>query len=308
MSYKRLLRRGATVIVCTVVFYFIAIRIRANWDEITSHHFAVQPIWLISSLSTLCLAFFWFSCGWEQILRRMGYRFRLLAVLHIWYKAQLCKYVPGFLLPVVGRAHWGRTMGLPWPVAVSSTVLEAIFMLLGATIVFLTVLPLHAQLSRLGDMRIYFLLLPLGLIFFLHPPVLKWGLRLAHSESRDVNLRYSDILYLLAGYVMRWILAGTAFILLVQAVHPLSMGDWPFLAASFTLAWAVGFITVFAPGGIGVREVVLVALLETVMPTAIAVILALLSRLWWIAAELTMFAASVAVTFVSGRRKLNSGN
>ncbi|MDA2936693.1 YbhN family protein [Acidobacteria bacterium AH-259-A15] len=302
-THRRWLLRGVTVVFIGVASYFIAVRVRANWDEIARFQFTVQPIWLGCSLVILCLAFLWFAFGWEQILRRMRYRFSLLAVLHIWYKAQLGKYVPGFLWHVVGRAHWGRAIGLPWPVAVSSTVLEAILMIIGAAVVSSTVLPVYIQISWFGDITRYVFLLPIALIFFLHPAVLNRGLRLVHPSAEGLDLCYSDILYLLAVYVMRWVLAGTAFILLVQAVYPLPLGEWPFLAASFALAWAVGFITVFAPGGIGVREVVLVALLETVMPTATAVIVALLSRLWWIAAELTMFTASMALTFAFGRRE-----
>ena len=96
---------------------------------------------------------------------------------------------------------------------------------------------------------------------------------------------------------MRWILVGTAFVMLVQAIDPVPMLQLPFVAASFALAWTVGFLALFAPAGIGVREVALIALLENVMPTGTAVIVAVLSRLWWILAELSMFAVTAALTF-----------
>jgi uncharacterized membrane protein YbhN (UPF0104 family) len=46
----------------------------------------------------------------------------------------------------------------------------------------------------------------------------------------------------------------------------------------YALAWAVGFLIIFFPGGIGPREVALIAVLAPVMPSASALVVALASR------------------------------
>jgi uncharacterized membrane protein YbhN (UPF0104 family) len=77
----------------------------------------------------------------------------------------------------------------------------------------------------------------------------------------------------------------------------------PFVMGAFTLSWAVGLLVVFAPGGIGVREAMLVVLMEQVMPTGAAVALATLGRVWWILGELfLLFFSTTALSF----NKVNS--
>jgi hypothetical protein len=69
----------------------------------------------------------------------------------------------------------------------------------------------------------------------------------------------------------------------------------------FAFAWSVGFVAVFVPAGVGVREVLLVAVLGTVLSTGDATAIALVSRLLMTAGDLC--AAGLAVAFARlGRR------
>jgi uncharacterized membrane protein YbhN (UPF0104 family) len=66
-----------------------------------------------------------------------------------------------------------------------------------------------------------------------------------------------------------------------------SLADFPRFAGAFALAYVVGLLAVFAPGGIGVREAVLGMLLGSFGGGDLPVhLLAVASRLWAIAAEL----------------------
>jgi hypothetical protein len=58
------------------------------------------------------------------------------------------------------------------------------------------------------------------------------------------------------------------------------------------LAQTVGFLTLFAPNGLVVREGILILLLGWQLPVPVAVISALSSRLWLLAGELIGLAAS----------------
>jgi hypothetical protein len=61
--------------------------------------------------------------------------------------------------------------------------------------------------------------------------------------------------------------------------------SWLEAASIFALAWCAGFVVVFIPAGIGVRESVLAFLLSNIMPAGAALGLALLARLAWVVAE-----------------------
>ena len=88
----------------------------------------------------------------------------------------------------------------------------------------------------------------------------------------------------MALYGMNWGIYATAFWLLY-----LSFGEWrTFLQVgpAFAAAYVVGYIAIFAPAGAGIREGVLVVLLQPIMAREAALVLAVIARLWTTAVEL----------------------
>jgi hypothetical protein len=100
---------------------------------------------------------------------------------------------------------------------------------------------------------------------------------------------------------VNWGIYATAFWLLY-----LSFGEWrTFLQVgpAYAAAYVAGYIAVFAPAGAGIREGVLVVLLQPVMAREAAVAIAVIARLWTTVAEL-MPAALLAV---GSRRSQDTG-
>jgi uncharacterized membrane protein YbhN (UPF0104 family) len=53
-----------------------------------------------------------------------------------------------------------------------------------------------------------------------------------------------------------------------------------FLTGALAISSTLGLIAIFAPSGLGVREGALVYLLSSIMPTPVAVIISILTRIW----------------------------
>lgn len=86
-----------------------------------------------------------------------------------------------------------------------------------------------------------------------------------------------------------WTLIGGAFFLFIKSLHPtIERGHLPGVTATYAVAWGIGVLSFFTPGGLGVRESVLTLLLEPLMPPATATRIALLSRLWTVGAQLVL--------------------
>ena len=136
----------------------------------------------------------------------------------------------------------------------------------------------------------------------LHPAILNRLLLRFSSIHVGVRLTYRDSLELLITYMFRWIVVGIGFFFLTKAVYPLAVSEAPYIVASFGLAWTIGFLVIFAPGGIGVREGILVLLLDQIMPTGAALLVAGLGRLWWMSGEIGLFIISAVAVYLSGRR------
>jgi uncharacterized membrane protein YbhN (UPF0104 family) len=80
--------------------------------------------------------------------------------------------------------------------------------------------------------------------------------------------------------------------------------DLPAYVGAFAIAWIVGFVAIYAPGGIGVREAVLVALLRGRLGSADALVLAVTSRL--VLAVVDVVAAAAGAVILRTRQPTSS--
>jgi hypothetical protein len=86
-------------------------------------------------------------------------------------------------------------------------------------------------------------------------------------------------------YLINMLLAGVVWFLFIRAFHPISLGSLPGVVGSVIFAFIIGYLAVFTPQGWGIREGILSALLAYYMPAPLAVMVAVLARLWTIVDE-----------------------
>jgi uncharacterized membrane protein YbhN (UPF0104 family) len=115
------------------------------------------------------------------------------------------------------------------------------------------------------------------------PPVLRriTGLwfRLARTEPPE-GLRVGPSLVIRWGtlYVVNWIVYALSFWILVKSFDlPGSLAE---TGPAFAAAYVLGYVAIFAPAGIGVRESFLTVFLGPVMGAGTAATLAVIARLW----------------------------
>ncbi len=134
----------------------------------------------------------------------------------------------------------------------------------------------------------------LALILFRHSNRLatwlaaKFPKTLPIERILGINITYVQQLALISGYVLVWSLLTLTFILVCASLAhiDLTMTNVTLMLLSLTAGYLAGFIAVFAPGGVGVREGVGAALLTSIVTLEEAVLLMLLFRVWTVAWEL----------------------
>jgi hypothetical protein len=67
------------------------------------------------------------------------------------------------------------------------------------------------------------------------------------------------------------------------------------VTGAFSLSWLAGYVAVFAPGGIGVREVLLAVLLGAFFKSGEVAIYASIHRLLWVLAEVFLGGLSALI-------------
>jgi uncharacterized membrane protein YbhN (UPF0104 family) len=113
-------------------------------------------------------------------------------------------------------------------------------------------------------------------------PMLGLANRILRRLSRptiDFRLDKSVALQILGGYVVGWVFYGVAFWLMLTALAPQTAPGLVAAAGIYCIAYQVGYLTIFAPGGIGTRELVMTALLAPFLGP-LAPMTAIAARLW----------------------------
>jgi uncharacterized membrane protein YbhN (UPF0104 family) len=129
------------------------------------------------------------------------------------------------------------------------------------------------------------------------------GRRLTRVDRAAVAAGLRSVPAAVALYLLVWGTYGAAFWLTARALFGAPVSELPLYIGAFAAAWVVGLVVVFAPGGIGVREAVIVALLSSRLGEAHAIALAAISRLILSAVDLVGGTTALALPLLHRARR-----
>ncbi len=204
------------------------------------------------------------------------------------------KYLPGKIWGVAARSQQLTRFGLPHRRGLVAAYLEqAISIHAGMA------MGLFAWLEAIGypGRWLVYLLIFLSLVVAscYHAPLLSMGFRWLSGKYPSVaeaielaDLPARSYLKLFLLYLVEWLFIGVILICLYAAVFGNAAPSFRLIMlmlGSNAIGMIVGFIAFFSPGGIGVREGMMVGLLVTELPLAEATFLVICYRLWLIVAD-----------------------
>ena len=294
---NRWFRRAVVLLVVLIIFLFLGRELWKNWRQIPFDQISFN-YWLII-LSYICMfvSFSVYAGVWKVMLAAYGARLSVLRSFQILATSQLGKYLPGKVWFTVGRMYLAKQFDVPERVSITSVVLEIILMVIsGAMIALLTVVAPWAQNFPLKYSLLALIIVVCGLVTT-HPRIFgrlaNLAARMLRRESIQVNLTYGGILILLLLYSVHWFWQGMGFFLLIRSFYEIELAKWPLMWGLYAAAWIIGFVSFLTPAGIGVREGVMTFFLSFYMPLSIAIIVALLARVWSTAADVLFFTVSL---------------
>lgn len=210
------------------------------------------------------------------------------------------KYVPGKVASIAGSVYIASQLGIPAARALSVAVAMDGLALLTGLIVGLPIFffePLRASMPVAAWMCIVAVAMA---SISLHPAVFA---RLMNFALRKLKRAPLDRIPTTRQYVIpvmcmfgQWVLCGLGVWASARSMGdiPVSSFGWTMVVMSF--ACSIGFLVLLAPGGIGVREGILLAgLRHLVDPSPAAAIVVVLQRLIFVTAEVTQFAFASVV-------------
>ncbi len=237
--------------------------------------------------------------AWRAVVSDLGSHLALRPATRVMFISQLGKYVPGAVWVTAAQVELGREHLVPRRRSATASILAMLITLATGLLVVAATLPL----SSASAVRQYWwalALAPLALVA-LYPPLTNYLLnrllRLARRPPLERQLSMAGMAKAVAWSLLGWGFFSIHSWLLVADLTGKGVSVLPIAAGAYALAWAVGFVLIPFPGGVGPRELAFIAALAPVMPRGSAIVVAVVSRLVLTIADL----AWAALAFALGR-------
>jgi uncharacterized membrane protein YbhN (UPF0104 family) len=201
------------------------------------------------------------------------------------------KYIPGKVWGLAARGKRLSELGFGLgDIARASYLEQMLLMLVGLWLAFLCA----AFVFDATAYWIALLLVTLAIVLFRHGAKLLRGLAIvfppagAVASAFELRIGVGAVLGLSMGYIGVWLFLAITFMFVCTAFVDIELtrATVPVFVLSLTAGFLAGFVALFAPGGVGVREGVGAALLANIMSLEDAVLLMLMFRLWIVVMEL----------------------
>jgi glycosyltransferase 2 family protein len=300
IPWRRLLQWAVLVLALAFLFALVRTQSRALAD----HHWQISPAWAVISLLGLLLTWTWEMATWRTILQSLGGRLTYAQGARAWFLSNIVRYIPGNVWQFLGMAELAAENGVPRLVTLSSIVLHQALSTAAGVVLAALYFALAGQGEWFARLRPFLWAVPLGLLLLqprLLERVLNWALARAGRSPVVIALTWGQVWLLLMRYWLVWLGLGLSYAALVRSLGPLAPQLVVHLVAVWAAAYTIGYLSMLTPSGLGVREGAMVLLLAGLVAEPVAVVIALVARLWMVAGEL--LGAALAVAYARyGRR------
>jgi len=283
-----------------VVIAFCVYGLYVEWPQAREaladlHWYSVVGAALAAAAGAGC-----FMLAWRAMLADLGSRLTIPATTRIMFVAQLAKYLPGAVWAFAAQVELGNDYHVPRRRGATSVVTALAVVLAVALLTAAVALPLTSASAA----RHYWWALALTppILVFIYPPVLGRLLDKALTLVKQLPLEQRPsargLARTLAWTALGWLFWGLQAWLLVRDLTGRGTHVLLLSIGAYAIAWSAGILIVIFPGGIGPRELALIAALAPIMPRGAALVVALVSRVVMTVSDLSWGGVGIVI----GRR------
>lgn len=282
-----------------VSLYFLGTVLVSQWREIQKIEADAFLIFISIAVPAYFMTAVLNSIAWTYAFRSTGEKLPFLLGVQIYLVSQIGKYLPGNIGHFAGRIGLLKNANYSVVNGSISIVLETLWIVAAAAILSGYAVFAGAQevLAVNYDISVWHLILvvplvlvtPYLIIFIFNclPPVLQkklgfaQAIRLPPARAVLSCFAFYCLIFLINGIILKsgayWLFGANN----IDLLHVVSL---------YAIVWLSGFLLPGAPGGIGIREAMLVLLLGDVYGAGVAAALAVVMRVVSVSGDLVAFA------------------
>jgi glycosyltransferase 2 family protein len=254
--------------------------------------------WSILMVVIYAFCYVLYSIAWKYIIE--SYSSKKLdnaLVMNIYMRSNVAKYIPGNIFHFAGRHYLVRKEGISDKALLFGNMTEIASLIFYSSLIILIGFAsgcINIPESVLTKIKTVYLLIGASIfaaaviLFFiiikLRKKKINWKFFL--SVSNLPLIIKNSFLYTFIFIVLGSILYVITFILLKNSF---SFDNMLYVICSFSLAWVLGFIVPGAPGGLGIRETVIIIMLGSIYDNNTSVLSSVIMRIITISGDILAY-------------------
>jgi glycosyltransferase 2 family protein len=266
-----------------------------NLDFLIFRDLSINYFWLFISIFLLFTGFILSAISWKVALKMHGIDITSRKAIMSHGLPAFTKYIPGKIWTILGRAALIQSK--------DHTVKKLSFISLKEQLIYLSlgfIISIY-PIVRTEKIREYsFIIISISVLLFIllfSEHLQKLFQRIwNYIFKKEINIpiikgrEFVKLSWFILFYWSVWTLGFYFLLISVLGIVPL------YYAFAFPLSVSLGLISIIFPGGIGVREgVIVLFLVANGIQTEVAVTFSVLSRLWFLLGEVFIFLTAVVI-------------
>jgi hypothetical protein len=276
-------KKWVTWLVTCLTLAYIVRYILLNWSQLSSHSWSIHWGWL--GLALLCeVPFFGLQAvNWLALLRWNGVERARGSGFWFWFQSSLARYLPTPIFAAGSRVYFATQLGAAPGTASWCYVVEILASVVGAGFISLY------GISQLFRIQIHVVLISLVILLLIVILAVAVKSVLPALKRFRINLQvsFSQLAAWFFLYALIFIFQGLAYLFILKSISS-QYTNFVYILGVSSFAWLLGTVNVFAPSGIGTREMILLLGFQDQLPSQEIIYLSLVARLLGTAAELLL--------------------
>jgi hypothetical protein len=280
--------RAAGWLLAAVVVVLVGRVLLHDLRDLRTHPLPSDPRWSWIALSGVVFLFAHAVLvqTWRSVLGCWDARLSFWSAARIWSVSNLGRYLPGKIWQIGAMGAMARELGVSPIAASGSAILGALVNVIAGFVVALLGGRALLEQSSSGHGGLAIAIVIAATVALLAAPALlpriaPWIGRVV-GRPVETTLPTRAVVYALVGNIVAWLLYGAAFQLFMTGLVGQTAGGYAEYLAAYTISYLLGYLALFAPAGLGVREGAMVTVLTYagLATRPQAALVALASRVW----------------------------
>ncbi len=285
-------------LIAAVVIGFAGRELAHQWKDVAPALKGLRTDWgrVLGSGAIVLSTYLILVEAWRATLRVWSESLPFGTAARIWFVSNLGKYVPGKVWQIAAMGAMAQKAGVSAAAAVgSSLIVNLVSIVAGFAVIAVTAagkvgtavgVGASSNGGRSAELAVIAIAIAGGAALLLAPVAVPRLATLAgRVTGRSIPIPRVPpraIWVAAASTTASWLLYGIAFALFAHGVSPRATGNASSYIAVYTGSYLAGYLALFAPGGVGVREAILVLAMPRfgLASAPDAAVIAITSRLW----------------------------